>query len=179
MILACLFLAWLILPTKPDPVSIQPTDGLVEQVATVKQSLTVQAGETARRSKSGQWEVVKDSLTTEPISDEVKETAVRISEMRAKLDHIPDAGKKVDHSVDATKKVEPKKEIVIFTRANCPPCDRWKQIEQPKFERAGWKVAYCSDHNFALTPHFLIEENGKKYENKGYLPFDKIDEVTK
>ena len=144
MILACLFLAWLFMPTKPDPVSIQPTDGLVEQVATVKQSLTVQ-----------------------PI------------ENLDEFDHVPDAGKKADHIGDATKKVEAKKEIVIFTRANCPPCDRWKQIEQPRFERAGWKVAYCDRHDFALTPDFLIEENGKKYENKGYLPFDKIDEVLK
>lgn len=146
MIFACLFLAWIYLPTKPEPVSIQPTDGLVEQVA-----------------------VVKDSLTTEPVSDEVKETAVRISEMRAKLDHFG----------DATKKVEAKKEIVIFTQANCPPCDRWKQVEQPKFERAGWTVAYCDQHSYGLTPTFLIESNGKQVEHRGYLAFDKIDEVVK
>ena len=134
MILGCLFLAWIILPTKPEPVLIQPTEGLIEQVTSVK-----------------------DSLTVQPIEN---------------LDEF-------DHSVDATKKVEAKKEIVIFTRANCPPCDRWKKIEQPKFERDGWKVAYCDRHDFAITPHFLIEENGKKYESKGYLPFDKIDEVVK
>ena len=144
MILACLFLAWLILPSKPEPVSIQPTDGLVEQVATVKESLTVQ-----------------------PI------------ENLDEFDHISDDSKKVDHSVDATKKVEAKKEIVIFTRANCPPCDRWKQIEQPKFERAGWKVAYCDRHSYGLTPTFLIDANGKQTEHRGYLLFDKIDEVLK
>jgi len=148
MILACLFLAWLILPTKPEPVSIQPTDGLVDQVATVKQSLTVQAGETSKRLRSGEWEVVKDSLTT---------------------DHVPDAG----------KKVEAKKEIVIFTRANCPPCDRWKRIEQPKFERDGWTVAYCEQHDYGITPTFLIDANGKQTEHRGYLAFDKIDEVAK
>ena len=140
---------------------------LVEQVATVKDSLQVQAGGTARKSKSGEWEVVKELSITQPI------------ENLEGFNHIPDASKKADHSVDATKMVEAKKEIVIFTRSNCPPCDRWKQIEQPKFERAGWTVAYCSDHNFAITPHFLIEANGKKYENKGYLLFDKIDEVLK
>ena len=42
MILGCLFLAWLFLPAKPEPVSTLPTDGLVEQVATVKDSLQVQ-----------------------------------------------------------------------------------------------------------------------------------------
>lgn len=133
IILGSLFLAGLFSNTT-EPVSIQPTDGLVGQVA-----------------------VVKDSLTVEPIEN---------------LEGF-------DHIADATKKVEAKKEIVIFTRANCPPCDRWKRIEQPKFERDGWTVAYCDRHDFAITPHFLIEENGKKYENKGYLPFDKIGEVLK
>ena len=74
MILACLFLAWLFLPTKPEPVSIQPTDGLVEQVATVKQSLQVQDAP-----------VVKQSLTTDHIADASK-----------KVDHIGDANKKVE-----------------------------------------------------------------------------------
>ena len=116
---------------------------------------------------SGDSPTVKDSLT------------VPVVEQSLTPDHIPDAGKKVDHYVDATKKVEAKKEIVIFTRSNCPPCDRWKRCEQPKFEADGWTVAYCDRHDFAITPHFLIEENGKKYENKGYLPFDKIGEVLK
>ena len=134
MILGCLFLAWFFSSSKPDPVSIEPTDGLVEQV-----------------------EVVKDSLTTEPIENL----------------------EKFDHIGGATKKVEDKKEIVIFTRANCPPCDKWKKIEQPKFERAGWKVAYCSDHSYGLTPTFIIESKGKQVEHRGYLAFDKIDEVLK
>ena len=72
-----------------------------------------------------------------------------------------------------------KREIIIFTRPNCPPCDQWKRCEQAKFEADGWTVAYCSEHNFGLTPHFSIEKNGKQYDCKGYLPFSKIDEVTR
>ena len=134
MILGCLFLAWLYLPFKPETVSIQPMERLVEQVATVK-----------------------DSLTVQPIEN---------------LEEF-------DHIGDATKKVEAKKEIVIFTRSNCPPCDRWKKIEQPKFERAGWTVAYCDQHSYGLTPTFIIETGGKQVEHRGYLSFDKIDEVVK
>lgn len=134
LVVVGLFLAWLFLPAKPEPVSIQPTDGLVEQVATVK-----------------------DSLTTEPI------------ENLDEFNHIP----------DDNKKVEAKKEIIIFTRSNCPPCDRWKRIEQPKFERAGWTVAYCDQHSYGLTPTFLIDANGKQIEHRGFLTFDKIDEVVK
>ena len=72
-----------------------------------------------------------------------------------------------------------KREIIIFTRPNCPPCDQWKRCEQAKFEADGWVVAYCAEHNFGLTPHFSVEKNGKTFDHKGYLKFDKIDEVTR
>ena len=96
------------------------------------------------------------------------------------IDHIPDAGQKVDPQPSPSDKHEKaKREIIIFTRPNCPPCDQWKRCEQAKFESDGWVVAYCSEHNFGLTPHFSIEKNGKTYDHKGYLPFGKIDEVTR
>ena len=96
------------------------------------------------------------------------------------IDHIPDAGQKVDPQPSPSDKHEKaKREIIIFTRPNCPPCDQWKRCEQAKFEADGWTVAYCSEHNFGLTPHFSIEKNGKTYDHKGYLPFSKIDEVTR
>ena len=100
------------------------------------------------------------------------------------IDHIADANKKVNYpeipdSSPSDKHEKAKREIIIFTRPNCPPCDQWKRCEQPRFEAEGWAVAYCSEHNFGLTPHFSVEKNGKTYEHKGYLPFGKIDEVTR
>ena len=100
------------------------------------------------------------------------------------IDHIADANKKVNYpeipdSSPSDKDEKAKREIIIFTRPNCPPCDQWKRCEQAKFESDGWVVAYCSEHNFGLTPHFSIEKNGKTYDHKGYLPFGKIDEVTR
>ena len=131
-----LFLLFAEAPAKIEPI---PVDGLIEVVATVKESLTVQP-----------------------------------------IDHIPDAGKKVDPQPSPSDKHEKaKREIIIFTRPNCPPCDQWKRCEQAKFEADGWTVAYCSEHNFGLTPHFSVEKNGKTYDHKGYLPFGKIDEVTR
>ncbi|MFY8199862.1 MAG: hypothetical protein ACOVLE_04275 [Pirellula staleyi] len=98
----------------------------------------------------------------------------------ANIDHIADANKKVDPQPSPSDKHEKaKREIIIFTRPNCPPCDQWKRCEQAKFEADGWVVAYCDQHNFGLTPHFSIEKNGKTYDHKGYLPFGKIDEVTR
>ena len=137
MVLGLFSLLWLFAeaPAKVDPI---PVDGLIEVVATVKDSLTVQP------------------------------------------DHIPDAGQMVDPQPSPSDKHEKaKREIIIFTRPNCPPCDQWKRCEQAKFESDGWVVAYCSEHNFGLTPHFSIEKNGKQYDHKGYLPFGKIDEVTR
>jgi len=66
-----------------------------------------------------------------------------------------------------------------FTRPNCPPCHRWKRCEQAKFEADGWTVAFCDDHDYPLTPTFLIDANNKQTEHRGYLPFEKIKEVLK
>ena len=155
MVLGLFSLLWLFAeaPAKVEPI---PVDGLIEVVATVK-----------------------DSLTVEP-SNKFRE-----------LDHIEDYGYLPHYKIpDPTKTADPqpspsdkhekaKREIIIFTRPNCPPCDQWKRCEQPRFEAEGWVVAYCDQHDFAITPHFSIEKNGKTYEHKGYLPFGKIDEVTR
>ena len=137
MVLALFSLLWLISPVeKIEPI---PVDGLIEQVATIKESLTVQP-----------------------------------------IDHIPESTKMIDPQPSPSDRHEKaKREIIIFTRPNCPPCDQWKRCEQPQFEADGWVVAYCDQHDFGLTPHFVIEKNGKTYDHKGYLPFGKIDEVTR
>ena len=128
MVLGLFSLLWLFseAPAKVEPI---PVDGLIEVVATVK-----------------------DSLTVEPVDPQPS---------------------------PSDKHEKAKREIIIFTRPNCPPCDQWKRCEQAKFEADGWVVAYCDQHNFGLTPHFSIEKNGKQYDHKGYLPFSKIDEVTR
>jgi hypothetical protein len=111
---------------------------------------------------------VKDSLTVEP------------SNNPGELDHIRDARKMINPQPSPSDKHEKtKREIIIFTRPNCPPCDQWKRCEQPKFEADGWSVAYCTEHNFSLTPTFIIERNGRSTEHRGYLPFDKIEQVAK
>jgi hypothetical protein len=126
MVLGCCFLFWLFssAPNKqPEPI---PTDGLIEAVASVKESM-------------------QDPPQPSP----------------------------------SDRHEKAKREIIIFTRRNCPPCDRWKRCEQSKFEAEGWTVAYCDEHNYPLTPTFLIDANGKQTEHRGYLPFEKMKEVLK
>ena len=136
MVLGLFTLLWLFseAPAKVEPI---PVDGLIEAVASVKDSLTVQH------------------------------------------DHETDFVMIDPQPSPSDKHEKAKREIIIFTRPNCPPCDQWKRCEQAKFEADGWVVAYCSEHNFGLTPHFSIEKNGKTFDHKGYLPFGKIDEVTR
>ena len=137
MVLALFSLLWLM--SSPEKIEPIPVDGLIEQVATVRESLTVQP-----------------------------------------IDHIPESTKMIDPQPSPSDRHEKaKREIIIFTRPSCPPCDQWKRCEQPRFEADGWVVAYCSEHDFGLTPHFSIEKNGKTYDHRGYLPFGKIDEVTR
>ena len=137
MVLGLFSLLWLFseAPAKVEPI---PVDGLIEVVATVKDSLTVQPDDIADNEQI---------IDPQPSPSDKHEKA--------------------------------KREIIIFTRPNCPPCDQWKRCEQPRFEADGWVVAYCDQHDFGLTPHFSIEKNGKTYDHKGYLPFGKIDEVTR
>ena len=91
--------------------------------------------------------------------------------------HIPDVTKMVDLSPSDKPKAKP--EIIIFTSSSCPPCERWKRCEAPKFESNGWKVAYCEDHPYPRTPTFLITENGRTVEKVGYFSFDDLREVLK
>ena len=152
MVLGLFSLLWLFseAPVKVQPVDM-PVDGLIQQVEGVEEFRTLLPG------KMG---LILHSVET--------------------VNHSADANKMIDPQPSPSDKHEKaKREIIIFTRPNCPPCDQWKRCEQAKFEADGWVVAYCAEHNFGLTPHFLIEKNGKTYDHKGYLKFDKINEVTR
>ena len=126
---------WFNQPSVPEPDFTQPVDGLIEQVASVEDS----------------------------------------------LQHIPDVGEMVDEPKPAPSPSDKPSnpEIIIFTSKSCPPCERWKRCEAPKFEANGWKVAYCEDHTYGLTPTFLITKDGRTIERVGYFTFEQLQEVLK
>ena len=134
-------LLWTNQPSTPKADFTQPVDGLIEQVASIEDSLS---------------------------------HSVDANKM---VEHIPDVGEMVDPSPSDKPKAKP--EIIIFTSSSCPPCERWKRCEAPKFEANGWKVAYCEDHPYPRTPTFLITENGRTIEKVGYFTFDDLREVLK
>jgi hypothetical protein len=154
----CLVLVWLFGGTPAKKVEPIPVDGLIESVASVRELTTLLPG------KMG---LILHSVETENHSPGVSKTVSNSSETPNSSPSPSDRHEKA------------KREIIIFTSKNCPPCDRWKRCEQAKFEADGWTVAYCEDHNYPLTPHFLIESSNKQTEHRGYLPFERIDEVVK
>lgn len=97
------------------------------------------------------------------------------------LNHSPGVGEMVDEPkpVPSPSDKPIKPEIIIFTSKSCPPCERWKKCEAPKFESNGWNVAYCEDHNYGLTPTFLITKDGRTVEKVGYFKFEDLQEVLK
>lgn len=152
MVISCLVLVWLFGGQPAKKVEPIPTDGMIEAVASVQ-----------------------ESMVAEHIVDANKK--VEISGNSGQLSNSSETPNSSPSPSDRHEKA--KREIVIFTRPNCPPCDRWKRCEQAKFEADGWTVAYCDDHDYPLTPTFLIDANNKQTEHRGYLPFEKISEVVK
>jgi hypothetical protein len=112
-------------PKKADPIPID--NGLIDEVATIRDFLTVEPG----------------------------------------------------HIVDANKMAEPQKEVIVFVSGNCPPCERWKRCEMQRFIDAGWKVAFCEQHSYKLTPTFLFTLEGRSIERVGYVSFEQLGEVLR
>lgn len=128
---------WVNQPALPSIESAPSPNGLIDEVA-----------------------VIKDSLTTDHSLDVVE---------------MVDEPKPVPSPSDKPSKPE----IIIFTSKSCPPCERWKRCEAPKFEANGWKVAYCEEHNYGLTPTFLITRDGRTIERVGFFKFEDLQEVLK
>lgn len=158
MIVSCLVLVWMFGGQPVKKVEPIPTDGLIEAVASVQESM---------------------------VSDAAKNAAVRISEMRAKAELSGNSGQ-LNSSESPNSSPSPsdrhekaRREIVIFSIEGCRDCDTWKRCEQPKFEADGWTVVKSNDPMKGPWPHFLIDAKNKQTEHRGYLPFEKISEVVK
>jgi len=96
-----------------------------------------------------------------------------------KQDHFVDADKMVDPTPSPSPSDKPKvakREIIMFSQSNCPPCNRWWQCERGSFEAAGYTVAICYDHTYSITPRFAIANESKTIEVVGYLTLERLNE---
>ena len=67
-----------------------------------------------------------------------------------------------------------KREIIMFSRSSCPPCDKWWRCERQRFEDAGYTVAICYDHDFAITPRFGVTDGTKSADIVGYMTLERL-----
>lgn len=130
--------------------------------------------------------VVLFSMQSKPVADPTqcdlpRPSSTLIDDVASMQKHFGNVNEKVENPPvpSPSDKPRPKPEIIIFTSASCPPCERWKRCEAPRFEQAGWKVAYCTDHNYLRTPTFLITCDGVSKEHVGFITLEQVAEVLK
>jgi hypothetical protein len=72
-----------------------------------------------------------------------------------------------------------KREVLVFVSANCPPCDRWKRCEMQRFMDAGWSVGIVEKHSYGLTPTFEITSGGTTITRSGYTTLEQAAEAVR
>ena len=114
------------------------------------------------------------SMQSPPIADPTQcdiapTSSELISQVEAVQEHIND-----DTPSPSDKPKATKREVVMFSRSNCPPCDKWWRCERQRFEDAGYTVAICYDHDFAITPRFGVTDGTKSADIVGYMTLERL-----
>jgi hypothetical protein len=156
MVAMLLGLFWLCSEPAKDPTQCDLTDSsaLIEEVATVKESFTVQPNHIADANKK---------------ADPMPSPLIFVP--RHEIDPQPSPSDKPHEKT--------KREVLVFVSKNCPPCDRWKRCEMNRFLDAGWSVGIVEVHSYGLTPTFEIESGEKKATIKGYTTLEQASEAVR
>lgn len=64
--------------------------------------------------------------------------------------------------------------VEIYTFDGCVKCDEWKLIEQPKLEKAGWRIEPKTMEEgkrfgFTIAPSFHVKDSRKEFFYSGYM----------
>jgi hypothetical protein len=192
LILILGLLYWASIPsTVPDPTQCDLMDSapMIEELATVKESFTVQPDHIPDATKMidsapmiEEVAKAKDSM----ILDAAKDAAVSVSLARSLAEnHIVDANKKADPQPSPSDKPYEavKREILVFLAPKdqkCEPCDRWKRCEMQRFMDAKWEVAIFDEpHNYGRTPTFELKSGDKKATLTGYTTLEQAAEAVR
>lgn len=101
----------------------------------------------------------------------------------AELNSIPASPAKADTEplpiIPSPSDKPAKLEILVFVAKNCPPCEKWKRCEMPKFIDAGWSVGIIEVHPFPVTPRFEVSKGAERKEHVGYLTFEQAKGLVK
>jgi hypothetical protein len=73
-----------------------------------------------------------------------------------------------------------KKEIIVFTLPNCPPCKTWLENSKP-FWDAGWTVgeADSTQHSYTKAPTFQICVGDRCYTCVGSLSLEYAEQLAR
>jgi hypothetical protein len=114
------------------------------------------------------------SMQSPPIADPTQcDIAPTSSELISQVDQVQEyIADDTPSPSDKPKAV--KREVVMFSRSNCPPCDKWWRCERQCFEDAGYTVAICYDHDFAITPRFGVTDGTKSADIVGYMTLERL-----
>lgn len=114
------------------------------------------------------------SIQSPPVADPTQcdiapTSSELISQVEQVQEHIAD-----DTPSPSDKPKAIKREIIMFSRSNCPPCEKWWRCERQRFEDAGYTVAICYDHDFAITPRFGVTDGTKSADIVGYMTLERL-----
>jgi hypothetical protein len=73
-----------------------------------------------------------------------------------------------------------KKEIIVFTLPNCPPCKTWLENSK-RFWDAGWTVGECdsTQHSYKQAPTFQICVGDRCYTCVGSLSLEYAEQLAR
>ena len=113
---------------------------------------------------------IQSSPVADPTQCDIAPTSSElISQVEQVQEHIND-----DTPSPSDKPKAIKREVIMFSRPNCPPCDKWWRCERQRFEDAGYTVAICYDHDFAITPRFGVTDGAKSADIVGYMTLERL-----
>jgi len=114
------------------------------------------------------------SMQSPPVADPTQcDIAPTSSELISQVEQVQEhIGEDTPSPSDKPKAV--KREIIMFSRSSCPPCDKWWRCERRRFEDAGYTVAICYDHDFAITPRFGVTDGTKSADIVGYMTLERL-----
>jgi hypothetical protein len=127
------------------------------------------------QSKLGNVSKNQDADPTDKIVAELTEAYQQmLSERKANAEKQSDP--------QAVLELEPtiKKEIIVFTLPNCPPCKTWLENSK-RFWDAGWTVGECdsTQHSYKQAPTFQICVGDRCYTCVGSLSLEYAEQLAR
>lgn len=70
-----------------------------------------------------------------------------------------------------TSNVQSSSKLTVYTRPNCPPCERWKTEVLPQIAEYNWNVEFVENLDVS-TPSFEICHNGQCRKYTGFMTYN-------